>query len=63
MIALDVSNAELVILRRDDPSDKVEVVVGFTDCPDVILKVNVTDTILITDEKLTISTTLCNPEL
>ena len=52
MIQLDVSNAELVTLNRND--ENVEVTISFTNCPDVVLAANETDTILITNDKLTI---------
>lgn len=56
MLQLDVSNAELITLNTNDTSDKVEITVSFTDCATVILEAEMTDTILITDEKLTICT-------
>ncbi len=52
MLQLDVSNAELVTLNRND--ENVEVIIRFTDCPDVVLTANETDTILIFHDKLTI---------
>ena len=47
MIQLDVSNAELVTLNRNDADDNVEVRVSFTDCSNVIIRVDKDDTVLI----------------
>ncbi len=53
MLQLDMSNAELVTLHRNE-DDRVEVVISFTNCPVVVLEANETDTTLIFNNKLTI---------
>ena len=45
MIQLDMSNAELVTLHTNDEDSEVEI--RFCDCPNVIIRVNEEDTVVI----------------